>query len=493
MSNFTIMQFSDLHTERNTFQNPHSFVTSILSDVSKYKIGEIQISKPNLLIVCGDIIDGISNCEDIEESNYKLENQYDEAYEILKNLCEKLFDNNPENIIIVPGNHDISWTHSKKSMEKLDKKDKELYQLSQRPDSNIRWNWEDFSFYQINNLELYNKRILTFSKFYEKFYKNRKYSLNFNEQFDIFEYPNTRIIFVGYNSCYLNDHLNPLGMINPECIAKSYDYISQDKYDSWLKIAVWHHDIYGGHPSRANYMDERTVQFLIDKGFHIGLHGHLHKTKAFEMKLSEDCKLSMILLGTGSLGASNKHIPIGESNQYSIIEISKSFERIRQHLRKSMDQPQGLTIWMQGYMSYSFGKAYIDIDITGLMSKTLSMTTDSKSFRDFLEIEKLMSIKEFAVAIEKLKLLDANDPFVRRLLLECYIKLDLDEELISLIKKPKTLEEFIYLTNALWRVNNLDKIGDLIKFFENDINYTNSRHYQIMKEKLSDRGYVWKK
>ena len=134
-------------------------------------------------------------------------------------------------------------------MEKLSKRNNNLVELLKQPENNIRWNWNDFLFYKISDYDLYAQKLLPFSEFYTTFYNNqRKYSLVPEEQYNIFEFPKYKTLFTGFNSCFLNDHLNLTGRIHPECIPSCYDHISQEKFTDWLKIAVWHHDLHPQTP-----------------------------------------------------------------------------------------------------------------------------------------------------------------------------------------------------------------------------------------------------
>lgn len=168
----TLMQSSDLHKIVAAYDNTKALVSSIVSDMARYTKEEIVISKPNLLIICGDIVQGS------ESSTEEIEKQYVEASDFLNQLCKEVFDGDKNCIIIVPGNHDVSWPHSVKCMEKVERFDKNFARLIKEPRNNIRWNWEDCSYYRISSFDLYNQRFLPFSKFYSSFYDNqRKYSL----------------------------------------------------------------------------------------------------------------------------------------------------------------------------------------------------------------------------------------------------------------------------------------------------------------------------
>ncbi len=480
----TIMQLSDLHRDGSIFQSPNAFVSSIVADVARFP--KQHISKPNLLLVCGDIIQG-SNNSSFDDAVKEIKDQYIEAANILDQLCSKVFEGNKDRIIIIPGNHDISWPYSRKSMQRM-RRNWRLVELLKHPESRIRWNWADFSFYQIIDSDLYEQRLGQFAKFFNDFYGGKRtYPLKSNDQFSVFEFADYKTLIVGFNSCFMNDHLNFIGKINPDCISKVYDYISVKKFSGWRKISLWHHDIYGV-PSRSDFMDERTVQFLIDKGFHIGLHGHLHRTEVCEIKFSADQKVKVPLFGCGSLSAPAHEIPTGLSNQYSIIQINEKTDNIKCFLRKAVGQPPELPIWMSGNFTQNNNKGYITIKIEK-SKKQEDLTAPMNPLTvELFEIQDMVAKREFKMASEKLKVLDQNEPLVRRLTVECLWQLDMDNDLISYIQKPSSLTEFAYLAEALWRSDQVKNLSTLLAQEQNNKEISSSEIYLRMAKQLSDRG-----
>lgn len=502
MSLVTIMQLSDIHKNISAFDSSNALISSIVSDFARYQNEEPPVSRPNILIVCGDIIQGSGSSVDFDSSILEIEQQYKEAHDFLSQLCKKLFDGDKKRIVLIPGNHDVSWPHSQKSMEKLDMKKLEVEKLEmeklgketnlsylrRNPESGIRWNWKDHSYYKIENKDLYNNRFLPFANFYSTFYStNRQYSLKPEEQYDVFEFPEYKLLFVGFNSCYLNDHLNDIGRIHPDCMANCHFSINQEKYEDWLKIAIWHHGVHG-FPSRSDYMDEGTVQFLIDKGFKLGFHGHQHKSDIFEVKFNVDRSFEMQIFGAGTLCAQD--IPQGETKQYSIIQLDNSFNKIKYHVRKAIETTNGLPIWMPGNIKHNKDRSYMERDITINMykDKEQKMQSESESLKKLAEAEDLVAKKEYLPALIKLNLLDQEKPFVRTLKIECLSQLKKDEENIQFIKEPNTLEEFTYLSEALWRKKKIPDLRVLLDKFSKNKEIATSEAFKRMNSKLKDRG-----
>lgn len=491
MSLVTIMQFSDLHKRASELDSNKALISSIVSDITRYDKEENPISKPDILIVCGDIIRGSGTSMDFELSIQEIEKQYNEANDFLSQLCKELFNGDKKRIVIVPGNHDVSWPHSQKSMEKLENLEQSFVELCKNSINNIRWSWKDHSYYKILDNELYNQRFVPFSKFYTTFYNNqRKYSLKPEEQFDVFEFPEYKMLLVGFNSCFCNDHLNYIGTIHPECMVNCHNTINQVKYNDWSKIAVWHHGVHG-FPTSSDFMDERIVQFLIDKGFQIGLHGHQHKSDIFEVKFSADQSIAMQIFGCGTLCASQQDIPSGETRQYSLIELDSSTD-LKFHIRKAMEQPNGLPIWMPGNIKQNKDKSCMNIKIPITINKdkgkNQEMQSKSNLSKGLVEAENLVAKKDYPEALEKLKLLEEENPFVQRLTIECFSQLELDDECIQFIKEPNTITEFAYLSEALWRNKNLPDLRKLLDELSQNQDIANSEPFKRMKSKLKDRG-----
>jgi hypothetical protein len=459
-----------------------------VSDIGRYARGETTISKPDILIVCGDIAQGSVS------QNDEIEKQYKEAHAFLNQLCQAIFNGDKSRIIIVPGNHDVSWPHSKRSMAKLENADYGMVKLLKEPRNFVRWNWEDFSCYRISDYDLYNQRFLPFSKFYSAFYDNkREYSLKPEEQFDLFEIPDKEMLFVGFNSCFCNDHLNQIGMINPECMAACHSRISKEKYESWTKVAVWHHGLHGV-PTESDFMDERTMQFLIDKGFTIGLHGHQHKSDFFSVRFSADYSQKMLVFGCGTISAPKEDLPFGETRQYSIIEVFPDCSRVRFHVRKGVDQPPGLHVWLPGNIRQNGDKSYMDIPIdraiyVGKEKRAKAFVEQQEMLKKLTEAEDLVARKEYGIALDKLKPLRQDNPFVRRLIVECLFQLEKDEDIIQYIKEPTTLTEFTYFCEALWRRRELATLRECVGKHRKNPEIAASEQLKRIDSKLRDSGY----
>ena len=150
-----------------------------------------------------------------------MEKQYEQAFGFLDELSQKLLSGNKDRVVIVPGNHDIFWPSSKASMNHLVEVEDyaKQYERINKVDSEIRWSWSDISFYGIKDENEYQSRMKYFKKFYDRWYGDRKYSLDPSFQFEIFDYPDLNTSIIGLNSCYNNDHLRKTGALSANCLA----------------------------------------------------------------------------------------------------------------------------------------------------------------------------------------------------------------------------------------------------------------------------------
>jgi predicted MPP superfamily phosphohydrolase len=189
----SIMHISDLH--KSPQDSYESLFQSLVDDCNVYSTNNIK--KPDIVVVSGDIIRGGSPDEIVV--------QYSEVKDFLEKIVIHFLEGKKERIVIVPGNHDIDWNISKASMQKIENT-KENFEMYRKGIPNIiRWAWEDFSFYKINDTELYNKRMESFVIFYNNFYNGiQTYSIDPKEQFQIFDLPNYGITF--FNIIILGDY-----------------------------------------------------------------------------------------------------------------------------------------------------------------------------------------------------------------------------------------------------------------------------------------------
>ncbi|WP_142786087.1 metallophosphoesterase family protein [Changchengzhania lutea] len=461
----SILHLSDLHRSRANPLNNAALLSSLIIDIDRIKGETPSIKKPDIIIVSGDIIRG-SHHIDADASNDEINEQYNEAFEFLNSITNKLLDGDKSRIIIIPGNHDVSWSISKESMEKVETANvlnetgnvkSSVLEDSINTHSNIKWNWDDLSFYEVTDIELYANRLKAFCDFYSRFYEgNRSYSLRPNEQFDIFDIPKFNIAIVGFNSCYNNDHLNKAGAIHPECIGNAIMNSRKYKKQNRKLIAVWHHNT-KGTPYCNDYMENSFIKNLIDSNFILGFHGHQHKTEIIreEKNIIEEKK--MLIFSTGTLCAGEWELPVGQSRQYNFVtieELDKELNVVIHNRLQTAASSLELPVWTKGNIDNT-NNSYFEYKIN---YQKVGASLDQK----LAEIDTLVLENNYENALILLTKLDTSDVFVRKYTLKCLVELEDSTGILKYFSNPINEEESIHVLNAAFELKDRVTIGKLL-------------------------------
>jgi 3',5'-cyclic AMP phosphodiesterase CpdA len=465
----SILHISDLHRTSDGKIKNAGLLASLINDLDKYTNHESpRVKSPSLIIVSGDIIQGSVKTTDAEA---EIEQQYAEAVEFLNNLATYFLNGDISKIIVMPGNHDIDWRCSKSSMVKIEREntsessEKVKNNLSKElinKNSKIRWSWGDLSFYEIIDENNYNGRLEAFSRFYSTFYKGKRlYTLNPEEQFDIFDYSDLNLTVVAFNSCFNNDHLRLVGDINSECIAKVSMILREKVKDGRLILGAWHHNTKGG-PYDSTYMDNSKLKNFIESNISLGFHGHQHKTELIHDYSNAIEQKRILVFSAGTLCAGPEELPTGNNRQYNLVElnwdVSDSDIIVTLHVReKSESSNFENPIWQPGR-----------IDSVLVSHISLRIPKPKQPLIDFvlLEIEDWIRKKNFIEAKKRLLDLDFNNEFVRTFLLECIIETEDFELAFKMFQDPRTDVEIIALLNAVKIDQNRSKRKHVLELAE---------------------------
>ena len=107
---FSILHISDLHRDLTNELGNTPLLESLVRDVEqRYARNNPRILKPSLCIVSGDLVYGAK----AGSPNFatELTRQYSQANEILVGIADRFFEGNRNRIVLVPGNHDVSYNH----------------------------------------------------------------------------------------------------------------------------------------------------------------------------------------------------------------------------------------------------------------------------------------------------------------------------------------------------------------------------------------------
>ena len=311
-----------------------------------------------------------------------------------------------------------------------------------QPNSILRWSWQELAFYEIVDINKYHARMEAFATFYNRFYQGqRKYSLNPEEQYTIFDYPIFGITFVAFSSCCNNDLLNKQGRIHPDALSAAANELHNIKYKNRLLIALWHHNTSGG-PSDIDYLDADVLQVFIDCGFSIGLHGHQHKPQYINEQFLFGSNRKITIISAGTLCGGKREIPLGYARSYNILTIDTDKYAAVLHQRRMMNNDLALPVWAPGWYPSS-GHSYVSFDIQHPI-------TSANDLSRLEEAEQHIATKEYGIAKTILRPLYCYNGLARRMLLECYINQPNAQEVIQTFFPPASVAEAIYVADALW-------------------------------------------
>ena len=457
--NLSILHVSDLHRDPANPIGNQVLLDSLERDRDRYTSKEDpRIAPPNLIIVSGDIVQGVIHGS--QDAEAILAQQYDQALAFLNALTDRFVGGDKRRIVIVPGNHDVSDHQFRESLTPIamaaDKKKEMVAQLFQ-PDSPLRWSWEEFALYEIADWPAYHQRFAAYSDFYGRFYDGkRSFPTDSDKQIDVFDFPDLGITIVGFCSCYNNDLLNKRGAIHPDCIAAAGRQLRGICLSHIpLRIAVWHHNT-EGPPVESDYMDPDIVQNLIDGGFSLGFHGHQHKPQFLDTRFRHgpDRHITVISAGTLCGGAAFRH-----GRAYNIVEIDVEKKEGRLHLREMQNPSLHMPIWgarslppyHASYLDFIFEappEPFVRPDHATIMLGKAQEAYDAGDYR---------------VAADDFSRLASSDPLARRLLLDCLIRLDDRPALIALYDSPQSPAEAIALMDALWAQGERERLAHVLK------------------------------
>lgn len=378
-------------------------------------------------------------------------------------------------IIIVPGNHDIDWNKSQLSMQKEDDDNRQNNYIALcKLNPFIRWSWKDLCFYRIIDKEKYEDRFALFSKFYNDFY-NDTYPLDCDDQFKIYDIPQFGLTFIGFNSCYLNDHLNFSGIIKPDCISKASDELRRYYNQGRILISVWHHNTIG-LPNENNYMDKRILRSMMDKHIQIGLHGHHHFCQVmYENKsIFEEDKL--LIVSAGTLYGDTKSLPSGTKRQYNLIEINTDNDKATISIFSREDKSQG------EYSIPSWGEGRINDSSRSILTTEIPISKQPSIEEKLnLIIQDVELSQDYDSGIRQLTKLDVENPLVRKFLLEYLTKSENYQSIYYYFHNPQNNIEIISLLNAVIELNDKSKEEEVLAM-ENIRNSTDSSVKHLLNQ-----------
>ncbi len=441
----TLLHISDLHRTADPRVSNDELLAAMSSDAARWESEDIP--RPDLLVVSGDLVQGVGIADDDPDPD--LEAQYAEARDLLDGLAAEFVDSDRARVVIVPGNHDVHWGRASRAMTRLADCPPGIARKALRPDSMVRWNWEDQHAYEITDNGLYDSRFEHFRRFRTDFYSGLESGPVVHES-DLIaaEYGSLGMVVVGFASWYGNDCFCRVGEINRSALAASQRLLADSAAP--IAVAVWHHSLDGG-PQAQDYMDRRAIHKMIDYGFSLGLHGHQHYPGAAPHELRLPNLMSMAVVSAGSLAVGDDELPAGELRQFNIVVVDPESESVKVHVRTM--SPAGVFL---GSPRADFGgKTSITLKLprspirpkppTAIQLLDEAMTaTKLGDFEKVLElVPKIMS--------------PAHSSQKRQIEIEALAGLGRHEALLDLIRPPQSPDEAIRAISLLVDSNRFDE------------------------------------
>src|SRR3990172_5235492 len=115
----SVLHISDLHRDPDNPIRNDVLLDSLDNDRRHYTAEETPaVRSPDLIIVSGDIVDGVR--ADTPDPERALSEQYKEALAFLARLTDRFLAGERSRVIVVPGNHDVSAYHFEKSLRRVE-------------------------------------------------------------------------------------------------------------------------------------------------------------------------------------------------------------------------------------------------------------------------------------------------------------------------------------------------------------------------------------
>jgi hypothetical protein len=441
---FSILHVSDLHRDLADEIENKWLLDSLEKDLEQVGKQTPKIDMPALAIVSGDLVYGTK--PGLADGGKELRRQYQQAEEFLVGLAELFFEGKRERIVILPGNHDISYDDVMASAQKIDipsKSEKKAQIVGElfAPHSRLRWSWRDLCFYRLVDQPRYEARLQHFSLTYESFYQgHRKFPLTPEHQFDIFDFPELGFCVAALNSCFDNDPLHRAGAFNHAALGEACRALRHTKRAGWLIAAAWHHNLIGG-PAHDDYLDSGFLQLLMDVGVSLGFHGHQHMPECFDERYRiGPSPRKMTIVSASTLCAEPRNLKPGIPRSYNIVELDTAAWTGRVHQRQMVNMLFSLPVWGPGHFNVS-NTSYLNFELC----KPLSDRPPRLDIELLLDrADRCMGARLWSDAIDLLEKAREH-PLSRPLLLRALTELEHPRKIIDLLWPPLTIAEAVII------------------------------------------------
>jgi hypothetical protein len=481
---FSILHISDLHRDLKDELANGPLLESLVRDIERYKKQVPPIFSPSLCVVSGDLIYGVSPRH--SNPGAELDRQYAQAVEFLISLTDACFDGDRERIVLIPGNHDVSYPTVIASATRIDiptnpADKKALTDELWASNTRLRWSWAELCFYRIHDLSLYEQRLAGFANAYNQFYsRKRSFSMQPEEQFDVFDYPGLGFAIAALNSCHRNDPLQRSGSFHPTALFSACNELKRAHRAGWLLAATWHHSV-GGSPAQSDFLDHESMQYLIDSGVSLGFHGHQHTHDCVDerYRLGPDQR-KITIVSASTLCAEQGNLRPGIPRGYNVVEVDTEKWSGRVHSRRMVNNTFNLPVWGPGQFTVT-GTSYVDFELNRpLIERPLNLD------RSLLleQADELLTKKQWSEALAILKAIK-DDPHARPFLIAALIGLGDDSETVDVLWPPSSNAEIVMVGAAIFNLREPNRAKAFLQL--DQVSHNTDASVQEMKRRISMR------
>lgn len=322
----SILHLSDLHL--GSLADAENFRSQLAEDLNR----ELRCTRLDGLICSGDL------------TLVSSEDEYDAAVAFIEGIKAE-FGLTPESIVLVPGNHDLSWPLSRAA---YDPGDPALY-----PAADVQGQrcWiVDRIDYRVRDEARYRLRFQPFDQRCYQPVTGHPYPSDYAQQFRFHHWPDLNILILGLNSAWeIDHHHRDRAGVHPLAVSNALNALrARPDWAGCLKVAVWHHPLASGEPSRI--LDHGFVERLAVAGFRLALHGHIHKAETGQYHYDQTPGGRRLdILAAGTFGAPSRQWAPGYPLQYQLLRLASGRATVETRRR---EEPNGAwkpdARWLQG-------------------------------------------------------------------------------------------------------------------------------------------------
>lgn len=292
-----LLHLSDLHFSDKA--QAEIWLSQVVTDLTE----ELRCLRLDGIILSGDL------------SNTATPSEFEAAQHFIEKLGERM-QVPRERLVLVPGNHDVSWQHSMSAYRpKRRTQDLRLQEGQYIPQGDL---------VEIRDNKKYGHRFKPFAKFHHEC-TGVHYPLEPDAQWTLTRFPELSLVVLGLNSAWeLDHHFRGRASIHPSALSRALDAVQADlALRHCAKLAVWHHPVQSAGEDRIK--DVGFLERLATAGFRLALHGHIHKAEHTQFRYDRSPggrRIDFVCAGT--FGAPSREWVPGYPLQYNLLRLERA-------------------------------------------------------------------------------------------------------------------------------------------------------------------------